>query len=176
VSAPGQLELALVGLTHPFRGGISHYTTLLCRALRERHAVRFYALSRQYPRLLFPGKTQIDESDRSFRIDHERAIDSIEEELQELFWPGGTQPVTQPPSISVTDAGQAEAAGSFVISLSCETEGASIGYRFLSENTTAGQPWNLYKSAFPASSGDTVEAKAVRYGWAESEVVTLELP
>lgn len=72
-----QLDIALVGLTHPFRGGIAHYTTLLCRALRERHTVRFYALSRQYPRLLFPGTSQIDESRQSLHVEHERSIDSI---------------------------------------------------------------------------------------------------
>lgn len=72
-----RLKIALVGLTYPFRGGIAHYTTLLCRALRERHDVRFFALYRQYPSLLFPGKTQMDESDDSFNIDHEATIDSI---------------------------------------------------------------------------------------------------
>lgn len=72
-----RLRIALVGLTHPFRGGISHYTTLLCRALSERHDVRFFALSRQYPGFLFPGKTQIDESDTVFKVPHEATIDSI---------------------------------------------------------------------------------------------------
>jgi glycosyltransferase involved in cell wall biosynthesis len=71
------LKIALVGLTHPFRGGISHYTTLLCRALMDRHDVRFYALYRQYPRLLFPGKTQIDESNASLEVPHLACIDSI---------------------------------------------------------------------------------------------------
>jgi len=72
-----RLKIALVGLTHPFRGGISHYTTLLCRALTDRHDVRFYALYRQYPRLLFPGKTQIDESKASLEVPHLACIDSI---------------------------------------------------------------------------------------------------
>ncbi len=71
------MRLALVGLTHPFRGGIAHYTTLLCEALRRRHDVRFYALSRQYPELLFPGKTQIDHSDSGLAVQHEASIDSI---------------------------------------------------------------------------------------------------
>jgi glycosyltransferase involved in cell wall biosynthesis len=70
-------KIALVGLTHPFRGGISHYTTLLCRALRQGHEVRFYALSRQYPGLLFPGTSQFDESNDSFAIEHDACIDSI---------------------------------------------------------------------------------------------------
>ena len=63
------MRCALVGLTHPFRGGIAHYTTLLCQAMRERHEVRFFALSRQYPSLLFPGKTQLDDSADALQVD-----------------------------------------------------------------------------------------------------------
>lgn len=71
------MKIALVGLTHPFRGGISHYTTLLCRALREQHEVVFFSLSRQYPRLLFPGKTQLDQSSLPFQVKNEPCLDSI---------------------------------------------------------------------------------------------------
>jgi len=78
------MKIALVGLTHPFRGGIAHYTTLLCRALRRRHEVRFFSLTRQYPRLLFPGKTQRDESDAPVRTENEPCLDSI----QPLTWLG----------------------------------------------------------------------------------------
>lgn len=72
-----RLRVALVGLTSPFRGGISHYTTLLCNALRQRHAVRFFSLRRQYPKLLFPGTTQLDESKHQLWADNEATIDSI---------------------------------------------------------------------------------------------------
>jgi glycosyltransferase involved in cell wall biosynthesis len=71
------MKIALIGVTHPFRGGIAHYTTLLCRALRTRHEVRFFALSRQYPSLLFPGKTQLDASADSLAVEHEASLDSI---------------------------------------------------------------------------------------------------
>lgn len=56
------MRIAVVGLTHPFRGGISHYTTLLVRALGQRHEATLFALRKQYPGFLFPGRTQIDES------------------------------------------------------------------------------------------------------------------
>jgi len=75
--ATRKLKIALVGLTYPFRGGISHYTTLLFRALSARHDVRLYALYRQYPKLLFPGKTQIDLSNESLQVPHQACIDSI---------------------------------------------------------------------------------------------------
>ncbi len=72
--APRQLRIALVGPTHPFRGGIAQYTALLCRALRRHHEVRFYALRRQYPRLLFPGRSQTDETSRAFRVEHDPCV------------------------------------------------------------------------------------------------------
>ena len=71
------MKIALVGPTHPFRGGIAHYTTLLARSLRHRHDVRFFALSRQYPGMLFPGKTQRDHSENALHVDHEACLDSI---------------------------------------------------------------------------------------------------
>lgn len=56
------MKIALVGPTYPFRGGISHYTTLLFRHLNERHDVRFYTFSRQYPKALYPGDPTADTS------------------------------------------------------------------------------------------------------------------
>lgn len=56
------MKCVLVGPTYPFRGGISHYTTLLCQNLRRRHEVEFYTFTRQYPSILFPGRTDKDPS------------------------------------------------------------------------------------------------------------------
>ena len=56
------MKICLVGPTHPFRGGISHYTTLMYRHLRKRHEIIFVSFTRQYPKWLFPGKTDIDPS------------------------------------------------------------------------------------------------------------------
>lgn len=57
------MRLALVGPVHPFRGGISHYTTVLSRELRRRgHEVLLVSFRRQYPQWLFPGKTDRDPS------------------------------------------------------------------------------------------------------------------
>lgn len=57
------MKIALIGPTYPFRGGIAHYTTMLYRTLKKRHDIRFFSFSRQYPKWLFPGKTDIDPSD-----------------------------------------------------------------------------------------------------------------
>lgn len=68
-NAPSTLvpkRIAMIGPTSPFRGGIAHYTTLLFIHLKKRHDVRFFALKRQYPGWLFPGKTDIDPSQSPF--------------------------------------------------------------------------------------------------------------
>jgi len=52
----------MIGPTHPFRGGISHYTTLLFRNLKRHHWTAFIAFRRQYPKWLFPGETDRDPS------------------------------------------------------------------------------------------------------------------
>ena len=52
--------LVLVGPAHPLRGGIAHFGERLARALAERHEVRRVSFSRQYPALLFPGRTQTE--------------------------------------------------------------------------------------------------------------------
>lgn len=70
-------RLAIVGVSFPFRGGIAHYSTLLVRNLRQRHDVDFITFSRQYPNLLFPGKTQCDESANPIVEANEALIDSV---------------------------------------------------------------------------------------------------
>jgi glycosyltransferase involved in cell wall biosynthesis len=56
------MSLTVIGPTHPFRGGIAHYTTLLVRSLRSSHDVQFFSYSRQYPHWLYPGNTDLDPS------------------------------------------------------------------------------------------------------------------
>ncbi|MCB9513200.1 MAG: glycosyltransferase [Candidatus Latescibacteria bacterium] len=60
------MRWALVGPLHPYRGGIAHYGALLARSLAAdgADAVAAYNYRRLYPRLLFPGRTQYDESAR----------------------------------------------------------------------------------------------------------------
>ncbi len=68
----------MIGPTYPFRGGIAHYTTLLYEHLKKKHNVRFVSFSRQYPKLIFPGKTDTDPSNVKLKSDGvERTLDSI---------------------------------------------------------------------------------------------------
>lgn len=56
------MKIDLVGPSYPFRGGISHYSTLLFKILKKsrENSVKFYSFKRQYPRFLYPGKTDTD--------------------------------------------------------------------------------------------------------------------
>jgi len=54
------MKIDLIGPSFPFRGGISHYTTLLFRHLKAKHTTKFYSFKRQYPRSLFPGESDKD--------------------------------------------------------------------------------------------------------------------
>jgi glycosyltransferase involved in cell wall biosynthesis len=56
------MKICVIGPTYPYRGGISHYTTLLYRHLRKRHDCSFISFKKQYPKWLFPGKTDRDVS------------------------------------------------------------------------------------------------------------------
>ena len=72
------MKIALIGPTYPFRGGISHYTTLLCKHLRQRHEVRFFTFYRQYPAWLYPGQTDRDETSKNvLQVEHEALLDGV---------------------------------------------------------------------------------------------------
>ena len=87
------MKICIIGPTHPFRGGISHYTTLLYRHLRKRHEVLFISFKRQYLRLLFPGKSDIDPSKKQIREDAEKLLEAEDsyrndkKERNQLFIP-----------------------------------------------------------------------------------------
>lgn len=84
-----------------------------------------------------------------------------EDELLERNWPGGEQPMTAAPRF-------APAGGRVALS---SRNGASIGFR-----TEGSDHWQLYSEPVALPTGATLEAKAVRYGWEESEVVEFTAP
>lgn len=72
------MRICLVGPSYPLRGGIAHYTTLLCNELKRRgHETKLISFSRLYPGFLFPGKTQQDTSSVPIKADAEPIIDSL---------------------------------------------------------------------------------------------------
>lgn len=84
-----------------------------------------------------------------------------EAELAERYWPGGVQPITPPPAIAATARGD----GTVEITIAA-VDGASIAWTL----DTADPPrWRLYAGPIRVAAGATVRARAIRYGWAESE-------
>ena len=71
------MNIVMVGPVYPYKGGIAHYTGLLCRTLRKDHHVRMVSFSMQYPKILFK-KPQKDESSDAFRVeDVEYSINTV---------------------------------------------------------------------------------------------------
>ena len=69
------MKYVLIGPTYPYRGGISHYTTLLYQHLSATHETKLYSFKRQYPAFLFPGRTDKDPSRSPLRADCEYLLD-----------------------------------------------------------------------------------------------------
>ena len=68
------MRLVVFGPGHPFRGGVARTTTELVRSLQARgHEVHFLTPQRQYPRWLFPGRSDLDR-DACSRLDCAAAV------------------------------------------------------------------------------------------------------
>jgi len=62
------MKIAIIGPVFPYKGGISHYTGLLCRSLKQKHDVTMISYKLQYPKILF-RKEQKDYNNDTFKID-----------------------------------------------------------------------------------------------------------
>lgn len=72
------MRVAVIGPIRPFRGGISHSNTILCKNLSKNHKVRVYSFKRLFPRFLYPGKFQIEKGKNPPKdLDVDFCIDSI---------------------------------------------------------------------------------------------------
>jgi glycosyltransferase involved in cell wall biosynthesis len=81
----GRRRIVLVGPAYPYRGGIAQFANSMARGLRLRgHDVSTVTFSRQYPRWLFPGKSQFEsEQDEA---DHEEGrLQEVEARGQSVF-------------------------------------------------------------------------------------------
>ena len=72
-------RIVLIGPMYPYRGGIAHFFETMYWGLRERgHRVDAVTFSRQYPRLLFPGKSQFEVGPEPERVvPADRWLDSV---------------------------------------------------------------------------------------------------
>ncbi|MFB6135644.1 MAG: sulfatase-like hydrolase/transferase [Halobacteriaceae archaeon] len=100
-----------------------------------------------------------------------------ESEMRDRTWPDGDQPVTATPQLIPNAPGNrareaADDGGTFegpaTVSLFCPTQGASLSYT----TETGEEPhWRIYDGPVRLEAGEevTLRAKAVRYGYEESE-------
>jgi glycosyltransferase involved in cell wall biosynthesis len=57
-------RVAVIGPAYPYRGGIAHFNEMTMRGLLDHgHDVQALTFTRQYPEVLFPGKTQFAEEE-----------------------------------------------------------------------------------------------------------------
>lgn len=76
-------RILLIGPVLPYRGGIAQHTTMLHRVLREQVDCLTISFSRQYPRWLFPGKSDKDEN----LVGHsEDGVEYLIDSINPLSW------------------------------------------------------------------------------------------
>jgi glycosyltransferase involved in cell wall biosynthesis len=72
------MRVTIIGPAYPLRGGIAHFLASLHHELKEKgHEVSMISFIRQYPSLLFPGQTQMDEGDELIKVDSIRKFDPM---------------------------------------------------------------------------------------------------
>jgi hypothetical protein len=90
-----------------------------------------------------------------------------ESELISEIWPDGFQPQTADPEVTINESR---------INISCPTQGASIGYKFIKANEdTAEGSWSVYTN--PIEKPENVELLIVahRIGYKRSDIVQLAI-
>ncbi|MFL3007352.1 MAG: sulfatase [Candidatus Neomarinimicrobiota bacterium] len=85
-----------------------------------------------------------------------------EEELIKSFWPNKIQPVTSDPVIT-------KVGDNLVVS--CQTEGANIGFKFSQQDTMSWKGWRPYTNPIAYKKGMKIQFKAHRIGYLPSKKV-----
>ncbi|MEM7638646.1 MAG: sulfatase [Pseudomonadota bacterium] len=106
-------------------------------------------------------KTVLDEWMRA----HPDMSSIPESDMIQAMWPDGVQPITATPILTLS-----EHEGRSLGALRSASDGASIGYRL----GAASDEWRLYTGPFHLPEGTRVQAKAIRYGFKESEIATFD--
>ena len=71
------MKVGILSCFHPFRGGIAQFNASLFGELGREHDVRAFNFKRQYPSLLFPGKTQyVTPEDEAVPIESTALLDT----------------------------------------------------------------------------------------------------
>ncbi len=71
------MKITILSTAYPLRGGIAHFIGLLYKELSKDNEVNVITFKRQYPSILFPGKSQLESGDTTERIPSAELVDSI---------------------------------------------------------------------------------------------------
>jgi len=71
------VKIAILSCFYPYRGGIAQFNANIFQELSKEHEVKAFNFKRQYPDLLFPGKTQfVEKGDTALKIDSTALLDT----------------------------------------------------------------------------------------------------
>jgi len=72
------VRIAILSCFHPFRGGIAQFNAHIFEELGRDNEVRAFNFTCQYPKLLFPGKTQyVTPEDEAIPVESTRVLDTV---------------------------------------------------------------------------------------------------
>lgn len=72
------MKVVFLSTFYPYRGGIAQFNALIYREIEKKYHVEAITFQRQYPAILFPGKTQlVSDADAADKIPSKRWLDSI---------------------------------------------------------------------------------------------------
>jgi glycosyltransferase involved in cell wall biosynthesis len=72
------LKTSIIGPVYPLRGGIAQVTSMIyAELIKKGHDVQIINFKRQYPKFLFPGKTQEETSADALKVDSKIVIDTV---------------------------------------------------------------------------------------------------
>ncbi|HXB13846.1 MAG TPA: glycosyl transferase, partial [Bacteroidia bacterium] len=72
------MRIAYLSTFYPYRGGIAQFNAALLNAFAPKHETKAFTFTRQYPELLFPGKTQYAEAkDTAEDVNALRVLDTV---------------------------------------------------------------------------------------------------
>ena len=89
----------------------------------------------------------------------------LETDLIETFWPDKNQPKTADPIITIIDG---------LLHITCETDGAGIGYRYRPSDIKPHLGWRPYTKPFKVDGKQEVELISHRIGFLPSLIIKYE--
>ncbi len=71
------MKFKILSPAYPYRGGIANFASLLYKHLSQKEEVDVINFLRQYPKILFPGKSQLEKEKTPLDIPSRRLLDSV---------------------------------------------------------------------------------------------------